>query len=276
VKRRERRHAFHRKKEDRFMATYDVIVIGSGFGGSVAACRLAEKGMKVLVLERGRRWDPKDYPREPGDAWFYDVDAPHRKHGWIDFRIFPDMAVAQGAGVGGGSLIYANIVVKAPKHIFTQGWPEEITFAELDPHYDEVGRMMALHELPDNQLTERFRLMKEGAEALDYGDRFHKLPLAVTFDKDYHFGLEDRFDEKHAKPFVNAQGQPQRTCIHLGNCDIGCDVKAKNTLDLNYIAQAETHGAEVRPLHVVRTIAPHEGGYRVHFDRIAGGRIVPG
>lgn len=82
--------------------TFDVIVIGSGFGGAVTACRLAEKGGRVLVLERGRRWDPKDYPRDVGDAWFWDQDEPHKQNGWIDLRILDDMSVAQGAGVGEG------------------------------------------------------------------------------------------------------------------------------------------------------------------------------
>lgn len=85
----------------------DAIIIGSGFGGSVHACRLAQSGFKVVVLERGRRWKPEEYPRDLGDAWVYDIDEPQRQNGWIDFRFFDDMWVAQGAGVGGGSLIYA-------------------------------------------------------------------------------------------------------------------------------------------------------------------------
>jgi cholesterol oxidase len=257
------------------MGSFDTIVIGSGFGGAVTACRLAERGAKVLVLERGRRWDPKDYPRTPGDDWFFDHHKPHKRNGWIDFRIFPDMAIAQGSAVGGGSLIYANISVEAPPRIFDNGWPQEITYTELKPYYDEVGRMLDVQQLPDTQLTNRFKLMKEAAEKLGYGDRFDKVDIAVSFDPDWNYQLDDPFNHKHSKTFTNAHGRQQGTCIHLGNCDIGCDVKAKNTLELNYIARAENHGAEVRPLHVAQSIAPEGTGFRVHFNRIENDRPVP-
>ncbi len=122
------------------MPDRDVIVIGSGFGGAVTACRLAEAGYKVLVLERGRRWETKDYPRGPDDAWLWDQDVPERRNGWIDLRVMDDMAVAQGAGVGGGSLIYANISVEAEPRAFASGWPKEITYETLKPHYAAVER----------------------------------------------------------------------------------------------------------------------------------------
>jgi cholesterol oxidase len=256
--------------------TFDVIVIGSGFGGAVTACRLAEKNLKVLVLERGRRWEADKYPRDLDDPWIYDPDEPHKQNGWLDFRIFDDMSVAQGAGVGGGSLIYANISVEAKPELFNQGWPPEITYAELKPYYEKVGVMLNLQTLPDNQLTERFKLMKEGAQALGYGDRFRKLPLAVTFDQNWPRFPDDPFSDRNSEKVVNAQGQQQGTCVHCGNCDIGCQVKAKNTLDLNYIPWAEKHGAEVRPLHVVKYISPEADGYRVHFDRIKDGKLIKG
>lgn len=256
--------------------TFDVIIVGSGFGGAVTACRLAERGKKVLILERGRRWEPKDYPRESGDAWIWDQDEPHRQNGWLDLRIMDDMTVAQGAGVGGGSLIYANVSVDPKPELFNHGWPDEITFEELTPYFERVGKMLNVQTVPENQLTERYKLMREAAEKTGYGDRFRPLPLAVTFDPEWNYDLDDKFHEKHSKSFTNEHGRTQGTCIHLGNCDLGCDVKARNTLDLNYLAVAENHGAEIRPLHMVRYLEPHGVGYRVHYHRLEGGRRIPG
>ena len=114
--------------------TFDAIVIGSGFGGAIAACRAAERGMKVLVLERGRRWSAKEYPRKPGDPWLFNDRDPARQHGWLDLRLFPQMAVPQAAGVGGGSLAYSNAALeRAPRRCSRTGWPEEINYAELRP-----------------------------------------------------------------------------------------------------------------------------------------------
>jgi cholesterol oxidase len=118
--------------------------------------------------------------------------------------------------------------------------------------------------------------MKEAAEKNGFGNRFRQLDLAVSFDPDWNYQLPDPHAESHAKTFVNAQGQQQGTCVHLGECDIGCKVKARNTLDLNYLPLAEKHGAEVRPLHLVRNVAPVAGGYRVDFERIGEGSLHPG
>ena len=106
------------------------------------ARRLAERGMRVLVLERGRRWEPGNYPRQPGDAWVFNAEHPARHHGWLDMRFFPGMTVAQAAGVGGGSLTYSSVAVEARPDVFATGWPAEITYAELKPHYDTVAREM--------------------------------------------------------------------------------------------------------------------------------------
>src|ERR1041384_4807266 len=119
----------------------DAIVIGSGFGGAITACRLAEKGMKVLVLERGRRWEVLQYPRKPGDAWIFNENAPARHNGWLDLRFFNNMTVAQAAGVGGGSLAYSSVALEANPQIFKTGWPAEITYDELKPYYDKVARV---------------------------------------------------------------------------------------------------------------------------------------
>lgn len=247
---------------------FDVVVIGSGFGGAVSACRLAEHGMKVLVLERGRRWSPENYPRDPGDPWLWQEETPGHFNGWADLRTFSNMWVAAGAGVGGGSLIYANISVEAKPQVFDRGWPKDIHAAELAPYYGRVGRMLDVQEVPDHQSNERMRMMREAAEACGWGDRFRKLPMAVHFDPDWHEGLPDPRNPRHSKTWINPYGKTQGTCVHCGDCDIGCSVQAKNTLDLNYLAVAERHDAQIRPLHRVTCIEPCGSGYKVHFDVI--------
>jgi cholesterol oxidase len=255
---------------------YDVIVVGSGFGGSVVACRLAEAGARVLVLERGRRWTPDQFPRQPQDAWLYDNAKPHQRDGWVDLRLYRGMTVVQGAGVGGGSLCYSSVLLPPDATRFADGWPPEITAAELAPHDATVNRMLGAQRIPKGQHTRRYRLLEQGAERLGLSQRFSSVPLAISFDPQWNYDLPDALDPRHSQTFVNDQGQQQGTCVHLGNCDIGCDVRAKNTLDLNYIPAAERRGAEVRPRHLVRYIQPEDGGYGVVFDRIEGGRLVRG
>jgi len=247
---------------------HDAIVIGSGFGGAVSACRLAEAGCTVLVLERGRHWTPASYPRDIKDPWVWNQDHPQRLNGWADLRTFSDMWVIAGAGVGGGSLIYANVSIEAKPDAFRRGWPPEITYDALKPHYDRVGHMLCVQELPDNQLSARTRLMREAAVACGWGDRFRKLPLAVSFSPHYDATLPDAHDDRHSVPFTNIHGVKQGTCVQCGNCDIGCQVSAKNTLDLNYLAVAKRHGAKIRPLHLVSKLEPLNPGWRVHFDVI--------
>lgn len=255
---------------------FDVIVIGSGFGGAVSAARLAEAGKKVLVLERGRRWDPEDYPRGPGDAWFYDVNAPQQQHGWMDLRLFGPMSVAMCAGVGGGSLIYGNVSIVPPRATFDRHWPAAIKYDELQPFYAEAGRVLNVQEMPENQVPPRYHAMKKGAEAIGAGDRFKRVPLAVTFDPDYDTAAPNRYEPAASKTWTNEFGREQGTCNHCGFCCSGCKVRAKNTLDLNYLAIAENHGAEIRPLHLVDGVRPVRGGYEVAFRRIHGEQLIAG
>jgi cholesterol oxidase len=256
----------------------DAIVIGSGFGGAVTACRLAEAGMSVLVLERGRRWDNRNFPRRRDDAWLWSHQRPELHNGWLDFRSFPGMSVAQAAGVGGGSLIYANVSCEAPPSAFAMGWPRAITYEVLKPHYDRVALWMDVRPLPQNQWTERTKLVKDAATAAGFAERFRQLELAVNFDP--HWTYDKDFAKGAAGSVVstNAHGAQQGTCVHLGNCDIGCDVHAKNTLDRNYLYVAENkYHADVRALHLVDAIEPlQDGRYKVHFAELRNGERIPG
>jgi cholesterol oxidase len=250
---------------------FDAIVIGSGFGGAITSCRLAEKRKKVLVLERGRKWDRTTYPRKPEDEWIWSHTHPEQYHGWTDLRRFKGMAVIAGAGLGGGSLIYANVSAIPPESVFASGWPAEITLAGLQPYYATVADVLDIHELPKNQWNPRVQLMNEAAGKLGQAERFHPAELAVSFDEKLVYDFNDEPDIKNSKRFINKHGVEQGTCAHLGECDIGCRADAKNTLDKNYLHIAEKNGAEIRPLHLVTKIEPIAGGYRVHYSEFKDG-----
>jgi cholesterol oxidase len=231
---------------------YDVVVIGSGFGGAITAARLAKAGRSVCILERGRRWGRKDFPRTTGQvarAFWNDTDF-----GLLDYRTFKKIDVVQGSGVGGGSLVYFNVHIRTPPEIFEHPrWPRGVKRDRLDPFYDMAKDMLEAKPLtPPAELdmpnrTKAFMAAAEGA-----GKRAELVDICV------YTGPEK----------VNRQGVRQDGCVYCGNCMLGCHVHAKNTLDLNYIPFAESNGAEVYPLHSAEKIAPESsGGYRVHFKR---------
>jgi cholesterol oxidase len=255
----------------------DVLIIGSGFGGAITACRLAEKGAKVRVLERGHRWDKTTYPRKPEDEWIWSREHPERYHGWADLRRFDGMAVIAGAGVGGGSLIYANVSAVPPPSVFDSGWPREITYAAMQPYYATVADMLDVQRVPENQWSPRVRLMREAAAQLGQPERFRPIELAVSFDPKMTVDFDVDPDIGRSTRFTNKHGAPQGYCAHLAECDIGCRADAKNTLDKNYLYLAEQrHGAEIRALHLVTGIEPVSGGYRVHHDELKDGTRISG
>ncbi|MBV9048506.1 MAG: GMC family oxidoreductase, partial [Solirubrobacterales bacterium] len=233
-------------------SAYDVVVVGSGFGGGVTACRMAEQGLRVCVLERGRRFGPGDFPDRPEQAPLVFWHSALNPGGILDLRLMKDLAVITAAGVGGGSLVYANVQLRAPSAVFEKpSWPDVITEAELSRYYDRTEEALQPRETPAALDLPKIRAFDAMADRA--GRAPTRLPIAV------HFG------ESRRHPF---SGAFQQGCQNLGRCDFGCPVLAKNTVDITYIARAEAYDAEVYPLHEVRRIDPPERSgtrWRVSF-----------
>ncbi len=239
-------------------AAYDVVVIGSGFGGAIAAARLAEAGRSVAILERGRRWRKDEFPRTIGELsngfW-----RDGRSQGLLEYRAFRKIDVIQGVGVGGGSLHYFNVHLRAPDAIFrAPRWPAAISRQVLEPYYDAVQHVLESRPLTPPEL--RPALPDRTRAFLDASRRANR-PAALV-DIAVYTGP----DRLH--PIGK---NPQRACDYCGSCLLGCHVHAKNTLDFTYVARAEQHGAEVFPLHTVDRIEPLDRGYRVRFRRSVDG-----
>jgi cholesterol oxidase len=223
------------------VARYDAVVVGSGFGGGIAACRLAEAGKRVCVLERGRRWGRDDFADHPSQAPELIWHERANPQGLFDVRLMRDVSVITAAGVGGGSLVYANVQLRAPSDVFAHGWPNAIDRAELERWYDLTEKALEPKLTPATPpLPKVGAFAAAGARA---GKNAELLPIAV------HFGAA----RKH--PF---SGVEQEGCQNLGRCDLGCPVHAKNTVDITYVARAEQRGAEVRTLTLATRIEPPE------------------
>ncbi len=242
----------------------DVVIVGSGFGGAVAACRLAAPGRSVVVLERGRDWSKTKTPQRPRD-YLYSSRMPHRLNGWLDIRFLDQMVVATGAGVGGGSLIYANVCVDAPDRVFYSGWPSQITGNELGQYYQRVADVLEPQEIPVDQINPRMALLDKAAAEMGVAQHYRRLPLAVKFDPNRH--------DTDGEPWLNPGKYAPNTCVHCGDCVIGCEHDAKHTLDKNYLTEAKQGGAEIWPLSMVTHIEKDpNGAWRVHYLDVKEGR----
>lgn len=235
-------------------ANCDALVIGSGFGGSVAACRLAQAGCSVTLLERGRRYDNNPFPRnwsDPADGWLWQV-----RQGLFDLKHFAQMMVVQGAGLGGGSLIYANVHLRAPDEVFNQGWPAGYTRAQLDPYYDLVAYMLDINPITASKyrgIPLKSTLMERMAAAMGRSAQFCFPNIAVDLNEP---------EKSHPNKF----GAEQQGCRFCGECDIGCNYHAKNTLDFNYLKVAQDKAALLETQCEVTRIEPNpNGGYTVRF-----------
>ncbi|MEU4315565.1 GMC family oxidoreductase [Nocardia sp. NPDC024068] len=234
---------------------YDVLVIGSGFGGSVSALRLTEKGYRVGVVEAGRRFADDEFAATSWRAKQY-LWAPFLGcFGIQRLTLLKDTLIMAGAGVGGGSLVYANTLYEPPEKFFRDRQWAHITDwkDELDPYYDQAKRMLGVATNPATTAPDR--VLSEIAAELGVADSYQRTPVGVFFG-----GPGARPGEDVADPYFGGAGPARRTCTHCGECMTGCRHNAKNTLVKNYLYLAEQAGATVHPLRTVTDVKPLPGG----------------
>jgi cholesterol oxidase len=251
---------------------FDAVVIGSGFGGSVTGYRLAEAGRRVCILERGRAYPPGSFPRDPGGLSRNVWDPTSGLYGMFDVWSFRGLEGLVSSGLGGGSLIYANVLIRKPERWFVREdgsdgsyeyWP--VTRAELDPHYDAVEQMLGAQAYPFDaepyRATAKTRAMQEAAGRL--GLEWELPKLAVTFANPGRAPVPGQVIEGGSR---NLHGTDRVTCRLCGECDIGCNDGAKNTLDYTYLSAAQEQGAEIRTLAEVRRLdRTPDGEYLVTY-----------
>ena len=239
---------------------FDAVVVGSGFGGSVTAYRLAEGGLRVCLLERGKAYPPGSFPRTPHAMARNFWDPSRGRHGMFDVWTFKGIEALVSSGLGGGSLIYANVLIRKDKNWFVsedgESWP--LTRAELEPHYRRVEEMLKPQHYPffdePYASTPKTQAMQAASEEL--GVEWQLPALAVTF------GNPGR-PPVPGEPIAdgdNLHGLPRYTCRLVGECDIGCNYGSKNSLDFNYLSEFARLGGEIRTRSEVRRFAPRDGG----------------
>lgn len=239
---------------------YDVVVIGSGFGGSVTALRLTEKGYRVGVLEAGARFDDADFAATSWRIRKFLYAPRLGLYGIQRIHLLPNAVVLAGAGVGGGSLVYANTLYVPPAPFFQDPQWAAITDweRELAPYYDQATRMLGVTDVPRmSPLDETFEAV---AKDMGVGTSFRLTPVGVFFGSGAGVSEPD--------PFFGGAGPARRGCTECGECMTGCRHNAKNTLPKNYLGLAEAAGAVVHPMTTASVIRPlAEGGYAVETTR---------
>jgi cholesterol oxidase len=239
---------------------YDYIVIGSGFGGSVSALRLAEKGYTVAVLEMGKRFNAEDFPKSTWQTKKHIWMPKFKLYGFFQMTWLKDVLIFHGAGVGGGSLVYANtLLVPPPKAFEDPRWPDDDPWEQkLAPFYD-LAKFMLGATVAKNIYPSDEALRELVDEDMGCGNTFKKHTVGV------YFGESGKDAED---PYFGGEGPARTGCIECGACMIGCRYNAKNTLDKNYIHLAENRGAEIIPETRVTDIKPlEEGGYEIHTEQ---------
>ncbi|MEU1847983.1 GMC family oxidoreductase [Streptomyces sp. NPDC019990] len=245
---------------------YDVIVVGSGFGGSVTALRLTEKNYRVGVLEAGRRFTRQSLPRNSWDLRNYLWAPKLGMYGIQRIHLLGNVMVLAGAGVGGGSLNYANTLYVPPKPFFEDPQWRDVTDwqEELKPYYDQARRMLGVRLNPT--MTPSDVHLKAAAERMGCGDSFHLAPVGVFFGdgEDADGTAKAKPGQEVPDPYFGGAGPARRACAECGECMTGCRHGAKNTLNENYLYLAEKAGAVVHPLTTVVSVTDDSrGGYAV-------------
>ncbi|MFD6172093.1 GMC family oxidoreductase N-terminal domain-containing protein [Streptomyces coeruleorubidus] len=245
---------------------YDVIVVGSGFGGSVTALRLTEKGYKVGVLEAGRRFTRESLPKNSWDLRNYLWAPKLGMYGIQRIHLLGNVMVLAGAGVGGGSLNYANTLYVPPEPFFEDPQWRDITDwqEELKPYYDQARRMLGVRLNPT--MTPSDVHLKAAAERMGCGDSFHLAPVGVFFGdgEDADGTVKAKPGQEVPDPYFGGAGPARKACAECGECMTGCRHGAKNTLNENYLYLAEKAGAVVHPLTTVVSVTDDSrGGYAV-------------
>ncbi|MFD7501756.1 GMC oxidoreductase [Streptomyces sp. NPDC059850] len=249
---------------------YDVIVIGSGFGGAVSALRLTEKGYRVGILEAGRRFTPETLPKNSWDLRNYLWAPALGLFGIQRIHLLGKVMVLAGAGVGGGSLNYANTLYVPPEPFFRDPQWGRITDwqDELEPYYDQARRMLGARL--NRTMTPSDVHLKAAAEKMGVGDTFHMAPVGVFFGdgEDADGSAKAAPGQEAPDPYFGGAGPARRACTQCGECMTGCRRGAKNTLNENYLYLAERAGAVVHPMTTVvalRDAGGHgtDGGYDV-------------
>jgi cholesterol oxidase len=261
----------------------DAVIVGSGFGGSVTAYRLAKEGIGVCLLERGKPYPPGSFARTPREMRSNFWNPSEGMQGLFDIWSFRGIDAVVSSGLGGGSLIYANVFIRKDEHWFDSLMPDgthvpwPVTRADLDPHYDQVHAIINPTPYPFAQApyseTPKTRAYKEAAARA--GVEWLLPDLAITFGAD---PARPVIGEQIPEAIPNVHGMPRSTCRLVGECNVGCNYGAKNSLDYTYLSLAAHHGADLRTRHEVRSFAPRPGGgwlvrYVEHTDEHEGGRF---
>ncbi|MBS1983966.1 MAG: GMC family oxidoreductase [Bdellovibrionales bacterium] len=237
------------------MLEFDVVIVGSGFGGSVSAMRLAEKGYRVAVIETGKRWRAEDFAKSNWNLRRYLWFPLLRCFGPQRITLLKHLMLLHGSGVGGGSLIYANTLMKPLPDVFQDPeWPQGVDWnRELDPHFEQARYMLGVTSNP--RLFESEQAIRVLGERMGVADTFHVTEVGI------HFGEAGK---TVPDPYFGGKGPARGGCTYCGGCMVGCRHNAKNTLDKNYLYFAEKAGAQIFPETTVTRLVPQaDGGYVV-------------